>query len=403
MSVAVRKKKRAPVRRKTGVGVSLDWADSLELSGEKYHRKQCAAKDALYFEAKASDLYPFLYTWMKKNDYSAEDIKCAKAAPNPNVVPCILSKLLLDGMPDYHPGQAEYWENLAGTSGTLKPKTEYLKAYIDDAIARGKPFIDAKKEEEKAAQVEKRVLSIQDRIRMASDVIICDIEDVVDEFHTDPAKFKKFDAVKFFRGKQVNQAHCKHIRNYYAPQLAEYNELTLPVREQDEDLREGYAHLSKADVKKGVELFNSIVGACDLIEAESKATRKTRTPKPKSADKLVAKMKYCKTDEKYKVASINPADIIDATEVWVFNIKTRKIGKYVAEDHTTLSVKGTTLQFFNPRQSVAKTLRKPEEQLREFNKAGKVALRKYLDNINAVETQMNGRINADTVILKAVK
>ncbi len=218
-------------------------------------------------------------------------------------------------MPDLHPGQADYWESLAGTTGTLEPKTDYLRGYIADAIARGKPFVDAKREEEKAASVEKRVLSIQDRIRIASDAIICEIEEVVDDYIEHPAKFKKFDAIKFFRGKQVNQAHCKHIRNYYAPQLAEYTELTLPAREQDEDLREGYAHLSKADVKKGVELFNSIVGACDLIEAESKATRKTRTPKPKSADKLVAKMKYCKTDDKYKVASINPADIIDAKEV----------------------------------------------------------------------------------------
>lgn len=401
--MAVRKKKRAPVRRKTGVGVSLEWSDSLNLAGNVYHKKQRSAQDALYFEAKASELVPFLFTWMKKNGYSAEDIKCAKAAPSTNVVPCIQAKLLLDGMPDFHPGQAEYWDSLPGTTGVLKPKTEFLKRYIAEAIAKGKPFVDAKKVEEQKAKVEKRVLSIQDRIRIASDSIICDIEEVVDGYISNPAKFKKFDAVKFFRAKLVNQAHVKHIRNYYAPQLAEYNELTLPVKEQDEDLREGYAHLSKSDIKKGVELFNSIVGACDLIEAESKATRKTRSPKPKSADKLVAKMKYCKTDEKYKVASINPIDVIDASEVWVFNVKTRKIGKYVAEEHATLSVKGTTLLYFNPRQSIAKTLRKPEEQLREFNKAGKVQLRKYLDNINAVETQMNGRFNADTVILKAVK
>ena len=63
----------------------------------------------------------------------------------------------------------------------------------------------------------------------------------------------------------------------------------------------------------------------------------------------------------------------------------------------------STAKQSNARQSIAKTLRKPEEQLREFNKSGKVQLRKFLDNINAVETQMNGRINADTVILKAIK
>jgi hypothetical protein len=179
--------------------------------------------------------------------------------------------------------------------------------------------------------------------------------------------------------------------------------LQQPAREQEEDLREGYAHLDKAAIKRGVALFQGIVGACDLITQESKATRKTRSPKPKSADKLVAKIKYCVTDEKYKVASINPVDIIGATELWVFNTKTRKIGKYVAEEHATLQVKGTTLQFFDTKQSVAKTLRKPEQQLAEFNKAGKVQLRKFLDNIKGVEIKMNGRFNEQTVILKAIK
>jgi len=95
--------------------------------------------------------------------------------------------------------------------------------------------------------------------------------------------------------------------------------------------------------------------------------------------------------------------IIGATELWVFNTKTRKIGKYVAEQHQTLQVKGTTLQFFDTNKSVAKTLRKPEQQLPEFNKSGKVQLRKFLDNIKGVETKMNGRFNDQTVILKAVK
>jgi len=294
-----------------------------------------------------------------------------------------------------------HWQNAGQTAP--EPTIQYMTGYFENLEEQGKSIV----EEIKAVEAEKPknvyVPSIQERIKEASGNIIAEIEEVVDDFINYPAKFSKFDAVKFFRSKQVNQAHARHIRAFYEGPLAEYIMLQQPAREQDEDLREGYAHLSKADVKKGVELFNSIVGACDLITQESKATRKTRTPKPKSADKLVAKMKYCVTDEKYKVASINPVDIIDATEVWVFNVKTRKIGKYVAEEHATLQVKGTTLQFFDEKASVSKTLRKPEEQLREFNKSGKVQLRKFLDDIKGVETKMNGRFNADTVILKAVK
>lgn len=294
-----------------------------------------------------------------------------------------------------------HWQN-AGQNAP-EDSVNYMTGYFESLVEQGKSIAEEVKAEEAAKPKNVYVPSIQERIKEASSVIIADIEEVVDEFIDDPAKFKKWDAVKFFRAKQVNQAHARHIRSFYEPMLEEYAMLQQPAREQDEDLREGYAHLSKADIKKGVELFNSIVGACDLITQESKATRKTRTPKPKSADKLVAKLKYCKTDEKYKVASINPVDIIDATEVWVFNVKTRKIGKYIAEEHATLQVKGTTLQFFDEKQSVAKTLRKPEEQLREFNKSGKVQLRKFLDNIKGVDTKLNGRFNADTVILKAVK
>ena len=294
-----------------------------------------------------------------------------------------------------------HWQN----AGQTAPEStiQYMTGYFENLEEQGKSIV----EEIKAVEAEKPknvyVPSIQERIKEASGNIIAEIEEAVDEFIADPGKFKGLDAVKLFRKLNVNQAHARHIRAFYEGPLAEYIMLQQPAREQDEDLREGYTHLDKAAIKRGVALFQGIVGACDLITAESKATRKTRSPKPKSADKLVAKMKYCKTDEKYKVASINPVDIIGATEVWVFNVKTRKLGKYVAEDAQQFQVKGTTLQFFNANASVAKTLRKPEQQLADFNKSGKVQLRKFLDEIKGVETKMNGRFNADTVILKAVK
>ena len=294
-----------------------------------------------------------------------------------------------------------HWQN----AGQTAPEStiQYMTGYFENLEEQGKSIV----EEIKAVEAEKPknvyVPSIQERIKEASGNIIAEIEEAVDEFIADPGKFKGLDAVKLFRKLNVNQAHARHIRAFYEGPLAEYIMLQQPAREQDEDLREGYAHLDKAAIKRGVALFQGIVGACDLITQESKATRKTRTPKPKSADKLVAKMKYCKTDEKYKVASINPVDIIGATEVWVFNTKTRKLGKYVAEDAQQFQVKGTTLQFFNANASVAKTLRKPEQQLADFNKSGKVQLRKFLDEIKGVETKMNGRFNSDTVILKAVK
>jgi hypothetical protein len=115
---------------------------------------------------------------------------------------------------------------------------------------------------------------------------------------------------------------------------------------------------------------------------------------------LIAKLKFKKTDESLKMVSINPADIVGAKELWIFNIKTRKLGKYVAGEFADLSIKGTTIINFDEAKSTQKTLRKPAEQLKAFKSAGKVQLRKFLDDINAVEIKLNGRINDETLLLR---
>jgi hypothetical protein len=77
------------------------------------------------------------------------------------------------------------------------------------------------------------------------------------------------------------------------------------------------------------------------------------------------------------------------------------LGKYVADGlQGPLSVKGTSIVGFDESKSVCKTLRKPEEKLKEFAKAGKIQLRKFLDDIKATETKMNGRIGLDILLLK---
>jgi hypothetical protein len=72
----------------------------------------------------------------------------------------------------------------------------------------------------------------------------------------------------------------------------------------------------------------------------------------------------------------------------------------LATEFQELGVKGTTITGFNEATSVQKTLRKPADQLKEFKAAGKVVLRRFLEDINAVDTRMNGRINEDIILLK---
>jgi hypothetical protein len=137
-----------------------------------------------------------------------------------------------------------------------------------------------------------------------------------------------------------------------------------------------------------------------MLAQEAKVNKKPRAKKPTDKAKVVAKMKYLKQDETLKLVSINPQDVIGAKELWVYNTKSRKLGRYVVKEFAELGIKGTSIVNYDEIKSVQKTLRKPEEQLKEFKAAGKVQLRKFLDDIKAVDIKLNGRINEEVLLLK---
>ena len=423
-----RKTPRGAPRLKRGSKLTEpSWEGWEEWSGEHYHRASQHARDWYYQNYKPADLYPAVDAWMSKNGYTKEQIKQVRAAPTYalSITAGITAKLLMAGMPDYNQKHADYWETLPGTMGTTQPVTVFLKKRIEEAMQQGAYLLTQKKEVEKEkAKVYQP--TIQERIREQVNVQTEEIEEWLDGWIKDPKSFdpKGFNFKRHFQDYNVTQAHARKISSLYDGEISEYKELQNPPSKAEiakmderaldmlEQLKEGYAHLSKEDVKKILEALGNIQMACQLVVDTSKATRKTRKRKPKSAEKLVEKLKYCKVDNKNSLASINPIDIIYANELWVFNIKTRKIGKYVASnidpqgqqrEGSGLSVKGTTIIGFNEKESVQKTLRKPEEKIKEFKEAGKVKLRTFIEDINAVDIKLNGRINPDTILLKAVR
>ena len=400
------------------------WDGWEEWDGQKFHRFRDASRAFYYDNYKAVDLFPHTYKWMAQNGYTKEQIKHAKAAPSYelSITAAIVAKQLLDGMPDYNPKQNEYWESLAGTMGSIQPATKFLKERIERAIETGSKVVQVKKEEEKKNE-NVYVPTIQERIREQAYLQSEAIEDWLEGWIIDPKSFdpKGFDFKKHFSEMKVTQAHARKLKTFYVDALVDFDELERyptagqlkKMSEYDADqwlqLKEGLGHIKKADIKNYRIAIGELMSALDFVIDSAKATRKPRKPKVYSADKLVAKLKFCKVDEKYKLASIDPAQIIGANELWVFNTKTRKIGKYIASntdpkglgrDGTGLTVKGTTIQGYDEALSIQKTLRKPDAQLKEFKDSGKVKLRKFLDDIKTTDTKLNGRCNPDTVLLK---
>lgn len=288
-----------------------------------------------------------------------------------------------------------------------------LEAYIKQLAEEG-ALIVKEDDAEQTAKKNVYVPTIQERIFEQAQAAADDIDEWLDGFITDSGNFdpKGFDFKSHFSKRGVTQAHARKMKKFYNDALQDFQDLermptTSQLKKMDEheqdqwaQLKEGYAHIKKKDIRNYTTAIEELQAALDYIIESAKATRKTRKPIVKSATKLVEKIKFLQTDDKYKLASIDPSAIIGATELWVFNVKTRKLGKYIAADACTLQVKGTTLQFFDEKRSIQKTLRKPADQLKEFKGAGKVALRKFLDEIPTTDTKLNGRLNPDTILLK---
>ena len=389
----ITKKQVIAHRTKVAKDHSPVWDECEKMNGEQFLKHFHRAMDYYRLEFSNKDLKPAVLKWMAIAEMPKEDIAAFKNTKDTRCGMTMgsVASCLLRGMtpirPDFNQG---------------RDTTVWLKEAILQVIAEGKN--DAKEEAALAAIEGAKptgpVITIQERVKEAALRMTEEIEDAIEAFSADPDTFepKAFKMLNLLKGKEVKAAHARLIKGFYERTLEELTEASTP--KCDEQLKEAYSHLSKANMKKIVLFYQEIMSACDMLAQEAKVNRAPRAKKSVPKEKIVAKLKYKKSDEPLKLVSVNPVDIIGAKELWVFNVKTRKLGKYVATEYLDLTIKGSGIVNFSETLSIQKTIRKPEEKLKEFKAAGKIALRKFLDDINATDTKMNGRINEDTILLK---
>jgi hypothetical protein len=281
----------------------------------------------------------------------------------------------------------------------LKPRAlQYLETAMRDVCEKYDYYNEAGDDEEKAEETKQAPvkITIQDRLNEKMHEVIGEIEGWYDEviMGNDYAP-KTYDHLTITN---TPQALVGKITAFFEQAKSALEEAQTS---KDEQIKEAYSHMKAKDFKRHYAFFDSVIEDCQRYAQAKKTTRKVRAKKTPSKEKLVAKVKYCKDNSQLKLVSINPVDIIGAQELWVYNVKTRKLGKYVPDQYAgSLGIKGTTIIGFDEFKSVCKTLRKPEQQLLEFMKSSKVQVRKFLDGIKATETRMNGRLNADIMLLK---
>ena len=304
----------------------------------------------------------WLIEYLKRNNRSPQLIKELRAAPDwrTSTTVCWMARMMMNG-------------------AILPEKT--MKRF-EDRIQENALY-GVKSEE---PVVKTNVISIQDRVKKAIERLLSDAEvEVIDE---------RKSMYEFLQARQASPAAAKRMIEYYQPILDE-------VMSDDEQVKEAFGKNLKAErvfMQSVLDDLNRYVGNKKAVKI-----RKPREKKVKAAVDLVKNLKFQKEFPQLKIVSVNPAEIIGAQQLWVYNTKYRKITQYINQSPQGLQIKGTTLIGWDAEKSVTKSVRKPDVTVTELLKAGKVAIRSFMSDLKTNETKPNGRINSDTILLRVIK
>jgi hypothetical protein len=251
-------------------------------------------------------------------------------------------------------------------------------------------FAEGERVKQEEVEDTAKPVDIQARVRDKANAIITNIEEELDLVMDG----KEFSMYTFCQANELNPQILNIVTDHYRPQLEE-------ILSNDEQVNEAYGKRQKF----WTNFWNNFFADIDRYLNNKKVVkvRKPREKKAKSAVDLVKNLKYQKEEPSLKIVSAHPAEIIGCQQLWVYNTKYRKLIQYLAVGPAGIQVKGTTLTGWDVESSMSKTLRKPEESLTELLSAGRVGLRSFMSNIKTSESQPNGRINQECILLRIIK
>jgi len=251
-------------------------------------------------------------------------------------------------------------------------------------------------------------VDIQAKIKEHTQNYFIDIREIIDM----QANKEKVESVfDFCKENNIAGTYCSKL-NDLVEQYKHEPDVGLQARnikqedrtEEQQDLYEAYHGYGTKELQQMLTVYDQAIDDIQRWSKIKQGEKKARKPRAISVERMVKKLQYKKADERYKLQSIDPILIPRCQMVWVFNTKTRKLSQYNAVGRNGIMVKGTTLKDYDADMSVSKTVRKPDQVLSKLlNTDGKIAMRNIWNTLTTTETKANGRINADTIILKVIK
>jgi hypothetical protein len=364
------------------IGDEPTWNDIDRLSQDQIEDRFNKALNWYNYVMVDDDYLAVVQEFLHAMDYPAETVKAIRSLSWWELAPamCKMARMMLRG---YTPSEKRF---------------AWFSDKLDEAIAVAvkRAHEESLVEAKKAA---KATVSIQERVNEATGNLLAEVEEQVDHF------FDTYDetwrAYDWLVKRQVKPMHAGRIADYYRKLHAELS--AAREKNADPDLKAAWSHLSSKRLLAAVNFVDAIVRDCDLWSKNTKASRKPRKRKVKTAEKQVARVKYQKEDTSLQVVSLDPTRVVGATEAWLYNTKYKVLYHYVAQDAGGFTVKGTSLKNVDLKASQGRALRKPKDVLASITSGGAKAAVKMFNALKTKPRKATGRINGQTMILRVVK
>ena len=304
------------------------------------------------------------------------------------------------------------YTHVAATIGWTNLKLEFpdnwrpelvIDNYINDLMIEGNKRIA-----EKAASVDDsapKSRSPMEILKIKTGDMLANIDDVIDDhvsnhkINNASTAFEELNIYSKFQKEGTAYNTAKASFNHIE-KLTE--EIELLLTKKDDQLTESYKFMKLSRQKVLLAFLIDIRDDIKRYMLNKKATRKTRAPTIITADRQVAKIKYCKESVEYKIQSINPVSIIGASQLYTFNTKYKVLTEYLTSSPKGFEMKGTTLQNLNS-SSRSIRLRKPEDILPDIQSKSVSRINSIWKTLTTKQSVPNGRINNDTILIRVFK
>ena len=367
-----RKKQRGPVY----LVKEPNWAKfSLETDEDKRYEHFKGSEYFLHSEISDKVLYESVIRWVNEaSGWDKETIKLVLAAP----AWCWAS------INKY----CFFWEKV----GYMPQKMiDYLENKLDYLKERGQKELDEKAE--RIAAPKRKI------VRINLDLFLNAVEDIFDWLANGR---KAQDAVNLVKQCDLNKEEVASAVVELQTTLDELLELQRVRKivnrsDWDEQLVEGYSWINRPNTQKIVDWYKEAVTELGTAQERKKVVRRK---KPQDPRKIVARLRHLQADKDLNIASIQAVDILGASECWVYDTKRKRLGLYMSKGVGGLGVKGTSITGYDEDLSYEKTLRKPEEQLKNVMSKSKKAIHEVVGKIRGKKMKPKTRINPNMLLLK---